>query len=114
VEIALHNSVTVPLKTVEVKISGKNKEGNMIPSTNIDADLMVDPAHIDLSTGEVSINTTRMLFIANADESPSEEFDEIILAPNLVNCLGCAPDSMYIPYTPLLMTKEQISVLTIS
>ncbi len=106
IELELHNTVTVPLENIEIEVSGKDKTGNTIPATIIAAEFEVESAQVDHETGEVLAGTTELLLTANPEESSAEDFKEVVEAPNLVNWLDCAPDSMYYSVHPIIDTKR--------
>lgn len=105
IEVELYNTITVPLENVELNLQGRDKEGETILPTVIEAKFDINPAQVDEITEEIIVDTTKWLLTTNTTLDV-EGFD-IIETPNLENWLECAPDSMHYSVYPIVMPARR-------
>lgn len=106
IELVLGNSITLPIKHLELDIYGNDEKGELIPTTKIKEYLPVNPAKYDINTGEIITDTIKYLLTSNEDLF-KEDFEKII-TPNLQKWLEHIPDSMFYSVHSII-DKDQVA-----
>lgn len=101
IEVVLSNAITIPVETIEMEAYGKDKEGNILEPTKINANFTINSADIDKNTGDVIVDTTKWILTTQSNDINTEGY-EIIKTPNLENWLKSAPDSVTYTVHPII------------
>ena len=101
VAVTLDNAITIPLETIEMEAYGKDKEDNILEETMLEANFDVEAAHVDNSTGEVIVETSKWLLTTHAENVEAGDY-QVIETPNLENWLKSTPDSVTYTIHPII------------
>lgn len=102
VMIALENSFNIPLK-VDVAIIGKDDNGEVIETAHIVLnDLAITPANYDESTGLITPDSTKYLFVAH--EGKEMQGYNTVVVPELTTLLQKIPSSVSFEIIPSVDT----------
>ena len=97
--IALENSINVPV-LVDLAIIGKDEQGNVIETSRIELkELRINPAHYDETTGIVTPDSTKYLFVAPHKNITKQGYTTVEL-PNLDSLLWKLPNSISFELLP--------------
>lgn len=91
VEFELHNSICMH-SNIELKVVGKDQDGEIIPATEFKTVLPVKPAQYDETTGKIMVDTSKVFFSSDMNLFKDDYVN--VEVQNLQHWLEHMPDSM--------------------
>ena len=102
--VELDNSISIPV-IIDLALVGKDEYGDIIESFNIQIeDVQILPALYDKTTGEVTSQKTKLLFVSDLSQGTKEGYTTIKV-PNLSRLLDKLPKYVEFSLQPMIDTS---------
>lgn len=92
IEVILDNSISIPVD-VDLQIFGMDENGRMIPETEVNTQIRINPAGYDETSGEFTPVTTKLFITSNEALEPKVGYEKV-LVPELANLLTQIPENI--------------------